>query len=728
METKENLSKGITLVALVITIVILLILAGITINGLTGEKGLITKANESKIVTIIGTLKEEITLEKLEDFGKDEEITVEQLLAKGKIKRTVQQGEDGKYYMYYAIKEDAYEGMQGLGKGTISTLKDVFLIDDEFNIRYIDKKGKEHGDIIENKILEDETDIRFASKAFSEYISKISGVKEEEQKFKWMKNQTSLSISDANVTTVEDLVFFPNLQSLKITGDTNLEDLEGVENCTKLTSIVFYNVNVNSIKGIEKCVDLKYFWIQEWKGTIYDLKGIDKCTTLEDIWIQRPYKDISNFIKDIKNLSNLKRLRIYNNSVLDKDIANLNENLTMLELRDAQLSNLEYISNLSNLTTLSLSNNQISNISPISNLVKLTNLKLDSNQISDISAISNLTELTTLELQNNQIANILPLSANTKLTTLNLKDNIEFEGNRKNYTGEDLIKLNKIGEILDKDGGKINVDVDKLGLFTNYKKLDLSNQNLENIYCLEGLTELTELNLSNNSLLKIDDAKSKSILNSMTKLKSIYFSYNKMDDISALNTITSLNYIGLWDAAVDLSDIEDIISNVTLLIGRDSILPTIINCNSTKITKINITTYNEFTSSTDLSKFTNLTELSIPKIKYDSYSFIEDMTKLITLNLSDGNLHDNMFNFSKLTSLTTLNLSGNYLSTQDIANLSVLKNNKNLTIDLSNNSIIDASSLLELDTSCKIYLKKNVNLSQESKDALKARFGSNVSF
>lgn len=30
METKENLSKGITLVALVITIVILLILAGIT--------------------------------------------------------------------------------------------------------------------------------------------------------------------------------------------------------------------------------------------------------------------------------------------------------------------------------------------------------------------------------------------------------------------------------------------------------------------------------------------------------------------------------------------------------------------------------------------------------------------------------------------------------------------------------------------------------------------------
>ena len=35
METKENLNKGITLVALVITIIILLILAGVTITAIT---------------------------------------------------------------------------------------------------------------------------------------------------------------------------------------------------------------------------------------------------------------------------------------------------------------------------------------------------------------------------------------------------------------------------------------------------------------------------------------------------------------------------------------------------------------------------------------------------------------------------------------------------------------------------------------------------------------------
>ena len=47
----NNHEKGITLIALIITIIVLLILAGITISLLTGENGLLTKANESKIIT-----------------------------------------------------------------------------------------------------------------------------------------------------------------------------------------------------------------------------------------------------------------------------------------------------------------------------------------------------------------------------------------------------------------------------------------------------------------------------------------------------------------------------------------------------------------------------------------------------------------------------------------------------------------------------------------------------
>ena len=54
--------RGITLIALVVTIVVLLILAGVSISMLTGENGIITQAQESKLQTEIGKEKEYITL------------------------------------------------------------------------------------------------------------------------------------------------------------------------------------------------------------------------------------------------------------------------------------------------------------------------------------------------------------------------------------------------------------------------------------------------------------------------------------------------------------------------------------------------------------------------------------------------------------------------------------------------------------------------------------------
>ena len=54
--------RGITLIALVITIIVLLILAGVTIATLTGENGILTKAGNAKLNTEIGQEKEELNL------------------------------------------------------------------------------------------------------------------------------------------------------------------------------------------------------------------------------------------------------------------------------------------------------------------------------------------------------------------------------------------------------------------------------------------------------------------------------------------------------------------------------------------------------------------------------------------------------------------------------------------------------------------------------------------
>ena len=60
-------NKGITLVALVITIVILLILAGIAIASLTGDNGLFARANQARQNTLDAQNAENATLEGYED-------------------------------------------------------------------------------------------------------------------------------------------------------------------------------------------------------------------------------------------------------------------------------------------------------------------------------------------------------------------------------------------------------------------------------------------------------------------------------------------------------------------------------------------------------------------------------------------------------------------------------------------------------------------------------------
>ena len=54
--------KGVTLIALVITIIVLLILAGVSIAMLTGDNGILTQAKSAKISQIEGQVREEVKL------------------------------------------------------------------------------------------------------------------------------------------------------------------------------------------------------------------------------------------------------------------------------------------------------------------------------------------------------------------------------------------------------------------------------------------------------------------------------------------------------------------------------------------------------------------------------------------------------------------------------------------------------------------------------------------
>ena len=78
---REN-NRGITIIALVVTIIVLLILAGISIAAITGDNGIINKSDEARIETEIATYKEQLEVIKHGEYADDYTINLDDFLDK----------------------------------------------------------------------------------------------------------------------------------------------------------------------------------------------------------------------------------------------------------------------------------------------------------------------------------------------------------------------------------------------------------------------------------------------------------------------------------------------------------------------------------------------------------------------------------------------------------------------------------------------------------------------
>ena len=127
METKEN--KGVTLIALAVTIIVMLILAGVIVSTLTGNSGITSNARLSKIMNELSKYKEEVELYKANKIVENEGFLGESLFA-------------GKDSINYNIKSDEETGNI---KSIIPNITDEYInilqiIKGELLIKSKDKK------------------------------------------------------------------------------------------------------------------------------------------------------------------------------------------------------------------------------------------------------------------------------------------------------------------------------------------------------------------------------------------------------------------------------------------------------------------------------------------------------------------------------------------------------------------------------------------------------------
>ena len=119
-------NKGITLIALVITVIVLLILAGISISMLSGNNSILSRAGQAKDESVVGQEKEQVELayvsvavNKLGNDVTDDELQIELNKSVGDRKTDVSKNEDNTLNVYFIDTEHNYN----INKGIVSKVE-----------------------------------------------------------------------------------------------------------------------------------------------------------------------------------------------------------------------------------------------------------------------------------------------------------------------------------------------------------------------------------------------------------------------------------------------------------------------------------------------------------------------------------------------------------------------------------------------------------------------------
>ena len=110
--------KGITLIALIVTIIVLIILAGISISSLTGEDGTVLNASKAKLKTEVKDIEEQIELKEInENDGEDFQFgTLKELIGREDEYNEILYMEDGELvYIKENVSERQAEWLEEMG-------------------------------------------------------------------------------------------------------------------------------------------------------------------------------------------------------------------------------------------------------------------------------------------------------------------------------------------------------------------------------------------------------------------------------------------------------------------------------------------------------------------------------------------------------------------------------------------------------------------------------------
>jgi Tfp pilus assembly protein PilE len=658
-------NSGITLVALVITIIVMLILAGISLNTVIGNNGVITQAQNATFLTGMNALEEYLQEKYIEYYEDSENYTNKIEMLASKLPDLLLTTSSTRKYIVYegqayyilnknSLPDEIKDGLSGgnsTQKADYTKLYDVYGVTTNLKVYYIDKKtDSKYGDVESSDIDPNTPATLLNNKANSALKNSIVtalneiGVDVDESIGITSGNLSSLKTltldgQTSNITSLTALSEVTGLQELTLKNLT-LNNLDGLESLSVLNYVYFYNCNIKDYTQLASVYKLKYLYFHF-------------VNTMSESVTNNQIIALGEAFKNATGITDLQYLGFYG--------VNLNTSMTYPwwnttdsggfynTYTSSTRSNLSDISGLANFSDnikksvkyLYLNNNKIVSISSLSGFTNITQIwTLCNSPLTSLSGLENHTSLTHIASQSCGLTDLQGLNGTTKLYILSVQGN----SNLKSLSG--IEKNTGLYSLL-----AYNCNFTDVTALSEIKDLQIlylnGNSNLQSVSAIASCTNLKRLYLANNNNMVVSEvALLSDIINKCGLNYSLPTKY-----LSAMTTLTSYDYanFGLTDTSTEFQTLKGRTNVTRLRISGNKALS-----NSAINDVLKTMTGLKYLSLTDL---TNLT----------SIEFIKNLPNLIELDLRGTNV-------TSSTDIALLNTYGTKLVT-------LLINNSNIKIE-----------------------------------------------
>lgn len=613
----------------------------------------------------------------------------------------------------------------------------------------------------------------------------VEGLEGEYISIEFVENCTSLTrliIWGDNYTDFNVLQSLPALKELSLScyniSSTDYSSIIQLQNLEKLSlsSIYLEQFKISDLPRNVKSLRLNCF-------NADDISDIKEFTELENLEIESMNNE--NVINGIENINLLTKLTnlsfMYSNL---KDISFLKNNTTLkyLNLQGNMIEDITVLKDNAKIEKLDVSNNKIKDISVIETMTGLKSLKIENNRIEDLSILENSTLLneTYYAYQDIYMNNINVLEGEKiEVDTPKIIRDC-FDANNQFYIQNAEVTSTSDDDTtyatLNEDGSKVIIDATNLSIGERQENMCINgNGNLAytEIYLTYRVVksadsttevEFTSEDLKQYLLQNYDVDGDKKITSydmvQITELTIPYMENVELIDLQGLEYCTSLENLEVVPLATNFNAITNL-PNLTKLrvasqIENDADYQAITKISNLKSIELNmienskifelpsqieeLAIYNsDITDIQNISKFTNLTSLTIISGSYNEIqglNVIRELTNLKSLEINSKHIKDLSF-LENNNTIESLTLRFNCI--EDVTPITTMTNLKNLDITYNNIRNItvleNMSNIFEYSNNFQqnvrldnIIVNRGEKLEIDLPDTIKACFDSNSKF